>query len=82
MNFMALISALSVRTCSIFLEDPVLSFATEDSISGRIDPSRLRISAGMVLFWLSENVIILYTCPGCTVFVDSREMLMWNYDRL
>ena len=48
-NFIALISAASGSTGSVFVEETTLLLLAEASISGTKDSSRLRISAGMVL---------------------------------
>ncbi len=64
MNFIAVISAFRVGRFCVFLGDRVLLYATEASISGRIDPSWLRISAGMVLYWFFVDVINLLLLSG------------------
>lgn len=46
-NFMALISDLRVCSFPVFWEGHLLSWASEASILGRIDSTRLSISAGM-----------------------------------
>lgn len=52
MNFMALISDLEASRCCVCREGPTFLFVNEASMLGMKDPSRLRISAGILTLLL------------------------------